>query len=173
MPVNSMSTLFPPQPCNPTDEARQFLVRFALAQRNRPEDFGYIRELTSPAQDITGIARPGEFKNYRVGVIGGGLAGLAAAFELRKSGFDITVFEALEDRIGGRIYTRYFDEAKTLYGEFGAMRFPVSHETAWCYVNLFGLDTRTFVQQNNNTFFYLRGARARTDTDGASAGCGQ
>lgn len=169
MPVNSMSTDFPTQHNNPTDEERHYLTRFALAQRKRLEDFEYIKALTSPPPAITTIANPGEFKGYKVGVIGGGLAGFASAFELRKLGFDITIFDALEDRIGGRVYTYYFDEAKTLYGEFGAARFPVSHETTWHYINLFGLNTRTFVQSNNNAFFYMRDARANTDAKGISA----
>lgn len=169
MPVNSMSAAFPPQPGNPTDEDRRFLARFALTQRGRPEDFERIRDLTAPAPDITTIARPGEFKGLRAGVIGGGLAGLAAAFELRKLGFDITIFEALEDHIGGRIFTHYFNKEKTLYGELGAMRFPVSHETVWHYINLFGLNTMTFIQRSDNALFYLRGARANTDASGISA----
>lgn len=37
-------------------------------------------------------------------VIGGGMAGMAAAYELRKAGFDVTVFES-RDRVGGRIWT--------------------------------------------------------------------
>lgn len=37
-------------------------------------------------------------------VIGGGIAGMAAAYELKKKGFDVTVFET-RDRVGGRIWT--------------------------------------------------------------------
>lgn len=166
MPVNSMYTDFPPQPDNPTDEERNFLGRFALMERGRPEDFDYIKCLTKVPPDITTIARPGEFRGRRVGVIGGGAAGMAAAFELRKLGFDITIFEAHEDRIGGRIYTHYFDKDKTLYGEMGAMRFPVTHETVWHYINLFRLNTRTFIQSNNNGFIYLRDTRTRNDAEG-------
>lgn len=169
MPINSMSTQFPYQPNNPTDEERHNLARFALAKRNRLDDINFIKMLTAPPTDITTIANPGEFKGYKVGVIGGGLAGLATAFELRKLGFDITIFEALDNRIGGRVYTHYFNQDKTLYGEFGAMRFPVTHETTWHYINLFGLNTRTFVQLSNNNLFYLRGSRANTDVDGISA----
>lgn len=161
MPVNSMNSDFPPQPDNPCDEERHFLARYALARLNRLEDFAYVKGLMSPPEDVTAIACPGEFKGYKIGVIGGGLAGMAAAFELRKLGFDITVFDALEDRIGGRVYTYYFDTAKTLYGEFGPMRIPVNHETTWHYINLFGLDTRTFIQANDNGMIYLRGARSR------------
>jgi len=37
-------------------------------------------------------------------VIGGGIAGMAAAYELRKAGFRVTVLET-RDRVGGRIWT--------------------------------------------------------------------
>lgn len=37
-------------------------------------------------------------------VIGGGMAGMAAAYQLRQAGFKVTVFET-RDRVGGRIWT--------------------------------------------------------------------
>lgn len=37
-------------------------------------------------------------------VIGGGIAGLSAAYDLKKAGFDVTVFES-RDRVGGRIWS--------------------------------------------------------------------
>ncbi len=40
----------------------------------------------------------------RVVVIGAGLAGLVAAFELKRQGHEVTVLEA-QSRVGGRIYT--------------------------------------------------------------------
>src|SRR5262245_41248091 len=40
----------------------------------------------------------------RVAVVGGGIAGLAAADALQERGFEVTVFEA-RDRLGGRIHT--------------------------------------------------------------------
>ena len=39
-----------------------------------------------------------------VAVIGGGMAGMGAAWELKKAGFEPTVFEG-RDRVGGRIWT--------------------------------------------------------------------
>ncbi|MCX7921498.1 MAG: FAD-dependent oxidoreductase [Clostridia bacterium] len=161
-----MYTEPPPQPNNPTDRIRHELTLYALAQNGRTEDFEYILKELSPPPQITQLAAPGQFKGVKVGVIGGGLAGLSAAFELRKLGFDITIFEALEDRIGGRVYTQYFNEDKTLYGEFGPMRIPVSHETAWHYINLFKLNTRPFIQVNRNAFIYLQGIRVRNDPEG-------
>lgn len=154
------------QPNNPSDFQRHLLTKLALTQKGRVEDYANIISELSPPPDITTIGQLGEFKTTKVGVIGGGLAGMATAFELRKLGFDITIFEAQEDRIGGRIYTYYFDRERTLYGEFGAMRMPVSHETLWHYINLFKLDTRPFIQNNENAFVYLKNIRVRNDPTG-------
>jgi len=156
----------PVQPNNPTDAQRHMLGRFALYQKERPEDFEYIKNLTSPPEDISTIVKYGELRGIRIGIIGAGLAGLASAFELRKTGADITIFEAEENHIGGRVYTYYFDKSKQLYGELGAMRIPVTHETTWHYINLFKIPTRPFVQTNENAFIYLRGVRVRNDAEG-------
>jgi monoamine oxidase len=48
------------------------------------------------------MARPGRDSQKRVVVIGGGFAGLTAAFELKQAGYDVTVLEA-RDRVGGRV----------------------------------------------------------------------
>ncbi|MDP4147241.1 MAG: NAD(P)-binding protein, partial [Bacillota bacterium] len=122
MSLNSQFTYYPIQPDNPKDSDRYTLAYYALSEKKRLEDLYIIRQLMSPPPDIANYARHGEFKGLKVGIIGGGLAGLSAAFELRKLGFNITVLDALEDRVGGRVYTYYFDKEKTLYGEFGPMR---------------------------------------------------
>lgn len=156
------------QPINPTDEERYKMIQITLQEANRLEDFYNIIELLSPPKDITTIKEPGSCRGSSLGIIGGGLAGLASAFELRKLGFDITIFETQENRIGGRVYTHYFDKEKRFYGEFGAMRIPVSHETTWHYINTFALKTRPFIQNNENTFIYVRNKRARNDKNGRS-----
>ncbi|WP_315068183.1 NAD(P)/FAD-dependent oxidoreductase [uncultured Clostridium sp.] len=156
------------QPDNPTDEERYEMLRITLQKVKRMEDFDNIVELLSPPKDITTIVEPGSCKGIKVGIIGGGVAGLASAFELRKAGFDITIFETEEKRIGGRIYTHYFDEDKRLYGELGAMRIPVDHESTWYYINKFKLKTRPFIQDNKNAFIYIRNKRARNDPEGKS-----
>jgi monoamine oxidase len=156
------------QPSNPTDEERHRMLRLALAEANRIEDYDNLIELLSPPKDITTILSPGQCKGINIGIIGGGIAGLSAAFELRKLGFDITIFEQQKERIGGRIYTYYFDENKRFYGEIGAMRIPVSHESTWNYINLFNLETTPFVQNNDNALIYVRNKRAINDPDGIS-----
>lgn len=153
---------------NPTDEDRHYLLKNSLVEAGRPEDYENIVELLSPPPDITSYAQAGSFKKARVAVVGGGLAGMSAAFELRKLGFDITVFEANDKRLGGRVYTHYFDSEGKLHGELGAMRIPISHETSWHYINLFKLNTFPFVQIDPNTFIYVRGKRVRRGEKGAN-----
>lgn len=162
---NSNFADYPPQPNNPTDEERYFMARYALDQKYRLNDFESIKEVTSPPVEITNIVQAGGLKGSKVGVIGGGLAGMSAAFELKKLGCEITIFDA-QERIGGRVYTYYFDKDKRYYGEFGAARIPVTHETTWHYVNLFKLPTIPFIQVNENSFIYLRDVRVRNDPQG-------
>lgn len=156
----------PAQPNNPTNEERYKMAYYALHRACHTEDFYSILNSFSPPKDITALANLGQYKGKRVGIIGGGLAGMSAAFELRKLGFDITIFEASEERIGGRVYTYYFDKEKKLYGELGAMRIPVNHETVWHYINLFKLKTRPFYQTDSNSFIYLHQTRVRNDPYG-------
>lgn len=156
----------PPQPANPTDYERSRMFYYALYRACHTEDYDYIYKAFSPPVDITDIANPGQFKGKRIGIIGGGLAGLSSAFELRKLGFEIEIFEANKERVGGRVYTYYFDEEKKYYGELGPMRIPVNHETVWHYINLFGLETIPWIQADPNTFIYLHRIRVRNDPMG-------
>ena len=156
------------QPNNPTYEERDNMLKSALEEVGRIEDYDNIKELLAPKENITNIIPPGKGKGIKIGIIGGGVAGLSSAFELRKLGFDITIFEKQKERIGGRIYTYYFDRDKKMYGELGAMRIPVSHGTTWHYIDIFELETRPFVQENENGIIYIRNKRARNDPDGRS-----
>ncbi len=150
------------QAASPTDEQRREMLRSALERAGRLEDYSNIIKYLSPPPDITTFAEPGEMRGIKIGILGGGLAGLCSAFELRKLGADITVLEASKARIGGRVNTYYFDEEGSLYGELGAMRIPVSHETAWHYINLFHLDTLSLSTPKRNNFIYVHQTRIRT-----------
>jgi monoamine oxidase len=154
------------QPLSPNAAQRRVLEMNALLRNRHPEDFQNISSILAPPVDISNIVAAGSCRGKKVGIIGGGLAGMAAAFELRKAGFDITVFEANPERIGGRIYTYYFDQGKKLHGELGAMRLPVGHETVWHYIDLFKLNTRPFIQTNPAAFIYMQNVRVRNDPDG-------
>jgi monoamine oxidase len=73
-------------------------------------------------------------------ILGGGLAGLAAAYELKKIGHTVTVLEARKAP-GGRVRTlRNF--ADGLYAEAGPIAFPQSHDFTVGYAQELGLPTR-------------------------------
>ena len=73
----------------------------------------------------------------KVVILGAGLAGLAAGYELTRAGHDVKVLEA-QERPGGRVLTlRTFDDG--LYGDAGAARIPDNHEWTLRYVKEFNL----------------------------------
>ncbi|MEO2510780.1 flavin monoamine oxidase family protein [Clostridium tertium] len=154
---------------NPSDDERYNMLEYILKDQKRVDDINNIVELMSPPTDITNICQSGYGKDIKVAIIGAGEAGLAAAVELRKIGCDITLFEASQ-RIGGKVYTYYFDRKNNKYGELGEISIPVSHYTTWHYINLFNLETRPFVNNNNNSLLYIRGAKALNDQKGKQVG---
>ena len=147
---------------NPTSSERYQLLQQALTEGGHPEDFWNIVNLLNPPTQITKISVPPLCKGKRIAVVGAGLAGLSAAFELRKLGFDITIFEKQRERIGGRVYTYYFDEGQNLYGELGASAVPIAHQTVWHYIDLFHLRTRPCFSAVRGDI-YDRGIRVRND----------
>jgi monoamine oxidase len=94
-------------------------------------------------------------------VIGAGIAGLVAAYELAKAGHSVVVVEA-QPRVGGRISTwRQKYQGKLVTGEFGPMRIPPNHKGTLHYVTELGLDLDLFVQRNPNGWLRLRGEKKR------------
>jgi monoamine oxidase len=150
---------------NPTNEQRHELLYQSLERAGRTEDYENVIELLSPPTNILEFAAPMSMRNLNIGIIGGGLAGLSAAYELRKLGANITIFDAEGSRIGGRIYTHFFNN-RQYYGEFGAMRIPVSHETTWHYINLFNINTESLSSPLSNNFIFSRNVRMRRDRTG-------
>ncbi len=99
-------------------------------------------------------------------IIGAGLAGLVAAFELKRQGHRPIVLEA-QNRVGGRVYTlRSF--APGLYAEAGAMRIPRAHDLTMAYCELFGLEMRP-VRDEQSAWPRARRRRADDGTGGRGA----
>lgn len=96
-------------------------------------------------------------KPRKVIVVGAGLAGLAAAYELVRLGHDVTVLEA-QTRPGGRVYTLRTPFSDGLYAEAGAISFSESFHHMVRYVKAFGLSTAP-LGPRGNPVFHLRGKR--------------
>jgi tryptophan 2-monooxygenase len=85
---------------------------------------------------------PAERHGEEVAVIGAGISGLVAAYELMKLGVRPVVYEA--SQMGGRLRSQPFEGADGVVAELGGMRFPISSSAFYHYVNKLGLETRPF-----------------------------
>ena len=94
----------------------------------------------------------------RVVVVGAGLAGLAAAYELVQAGHDVTVIEA-QARAGGRVLTLRAPFGEGLYADAGATRIPDNHEWTLRYAQTFQLPLEPFQPIDLATVYHLRGRR--------------
>src|SRR5690606_35352668 len=92
----------------------------------------------------------------KVAVLGAGMAGLVAAYELASLGHLVTIYEASE-RISGRAWTHRFDDGQ--YHELGAMRFPKEHDHTRYYAAKCGLSFRTFINHHDepDSFYFIKG----------------
>ncbi len=96
----------------------------------------------------------------KVVIVGAGMAGLVAAYELLRAGHDPLILEA-QQRIGGRVQTLREPFAPGLYAEGGAMRIPKAHSLTMAYVEKFSLATFPFTMHNPQAYYHLRGRRYR------------
>lgn len=101
--------------------------------------FAYDEFLQHPA----GLGRvPAEMLGTEVAVVGAGIAGIVAAYELMKLGLKPVLYEA--DRIGGRMRSEPFKDGDGAFAELGAMRFPPASTALFHYLDLVGLATAPF-----------------------------
>jgi len=118
--------------------------------------------LFSPASPTSTPGRPRQSRE--ICVIGAGVSGLTAAYELAKGEQSVTVFES-SSRVGGRIKTHHFLSSggdHLAHAELGAMRIPHDHELVFDYVRELGLpEPRPFVNKNYNGYLYVGDERYR------------
>ena len=87
-------------------------------------------------------ALPASVHGTEVAIVGAGMAGLVAAYELMKLGLKPVVYEA--SRMGGRLRSQPFEGGQGVIAELGGMRFPASSTAFFHYVNLLGLKAAPF-----------------------------
>ncbi|MDJ0727954.1 MAG: NAD(P)/FAD-dependent oxidoreductase [Prochloraceae cyanobacterium] len=107
-------------------------------------------------EEICDVAK--EKAPQRIGILGAGMAGLAAAYELKKLGYEVEILEG-SDRVGGRVWTKRFEDGQ--YGEYGAMRIPGTHDYTRYYIEKVGLKLGRFITSNAKGFYDVRGVISR------------
>ncbi|KAF4104083.1 hypothetical protein G5714_015070 [Onychostoma macrolepis] len=118
-------------------------------------DYDYLLKLTEQGLPPT--------KNPKhVVIVGAGASGLTSAKFLEDAGHKVTIIEA-SDRIGGRILT-YRNESEGWYGELGSMRIPSFHKILRSLADKMGLKLTPFVQDDENTYYFINGFRYKTYT---------
>ena len=149
----------------------------ALTRRRLLGELGLLggAGVSFAAMQMLGIQSPGSAKaagfalpvgsgaGKSVVVLGAGIAGLVAAYELRKAGYAVTVLEARE-RVGGRAWTmrgterveqidRPLQHANFSAGQYfnaGPARIPSSHHLILSYAERLGVPLEVFVNSNQS-----------------------
>ena len=112
---------------------------------------------TEPWDDSPG-ALQGIRSPIKIVIIGAGLSGLVAGFELKRAGHDVTILEA-RDRVGGRVLTLREPFSDGLIAEAGAARIPYNHDLTLGYADYFGLKIDSFYPDEGLYADYSGGVR--------------
>lgn len=128
---------------NPTINRRDFLKRGIVAAAALP----VFHQVIVSAQTAK-----------KVIVIGAGLAGMCAAYELVQAGHDVTVLEARK-RSGGRVWTLRDDYPEGLYAEAGATNVFDNHEWTNKYLKLLDVAIDPMESTGGASIYHIRSKR--------------
>jgi len=150
---------------------RQFLLRVARYGGSALLGSMFALDLLAREDRFHLALEGGPGRRRRVVILGGGVAGLSAAYELGKRGYLCTVLEA-RDRPGGRCWTirRGTDETELGNprqvcafdaGQFynaGPMRISHHHTTTLGYCRELGIPLTVFTNFNEAAYIVRKGA---------------
>ena len=138
------------------------------------QGLGLQPAMANEPASVVGL-KPTAGKGTKVVVLGAGMAGLAAAYELKKGGYDVTLLEA-RDRPTGRAWTiRSGDKVdlvddeeqggsqvcsweKGHYLNPGPARIPSHHQTILGYIKELGVDIEVEVNASRSAYMYNKDA---------------
>jgi monoamine oxidase len=127
---------------------------------------GLLKEAPAKPFKLTPLNQSGK----KIIILGAGLSGMAAAYELGKLGYDCTLLEA-RGRSGGRVWSVRKDTKETEIGSkeqicnfddgyylnAGAARIPHNHQISLNYCKEFGIPLEVFTNVNEAAYYYSQG----------------
>lgn len=114
---------------------------YERAQQSRVSRRDFLRATSALATTaLTGsLWQRADASGARVAIVGAGMAGLSAAYHLRRRGLSVTIYEA-STRTGGRIHSARDLFAPGLVTELGGEFIDSTHRDMLYFVRKFGLD---------------------------------
>lgn len=125
---------------------------------------GVLWNTLNPTSSLAHPA-PRESLGKKVVVVGGGVAGLATCYYLKKQGIKCSLFEASK-RLGGRIFTQYQFNSDGMFVERGGELIDTNHEDLIELVEELGLETEDFLEgSTKESAVYHFGDQLLRDSD--------
>jgi monoamine oxidase len=121
------------------------------------------------APGLTSVFAAGPSK--KVLILGAGMSGLVAGYELSQLGHDVTILEA-RTRPGGRVHTLREPFSDGLYAEEGAARIPDNHDITLKYVKLLDVPLEPMYPPQLKAL-RLDGGRREVPSEGFTEGLAQ
>ena len=156
-------------PENDSDISRRTILKLIGKSAGSAAMYQAMVEMGYAANsDFTGpIKLSGAPKGGSVLVLGAGIAGMVAAYELRKAGYKVRILE-YNDRPGGRNWSLYSGDSYTemggvtqkvefangLYFNPGPWRIPYHHQGILHYCRLLNVPLESFVMVNNAAYIH-------------------
>jgi monoamine oxidase len=108
----------------------------------------------------------------KIVIIGAGMAGLSAGYELSQLGHEVTILEA-RTRPGGRVYTLREPFSDGLFAEAGAARIPDNHDLTLKYVKLFEVPLEPMYPSQLSSLIVDGQSKREVSIDGFTDGLAQ